>query len=638
MSVEDASDVVFEEENLRFLQLGRISEHTVHAAAQREPHAVISLAHLVQGRLAGQAQDDHCSSGVLWQNHCVAVAPMNVLLLATANQLVRLPLAETLAAAQQYQKPETLREAPFPKLDVVQLQRLGTQTVIKSEPIDVATFGAILDLQVSADGAAVAVNTNAGRSLIYAMADLRLVFTLPSTYDRLWCWIPRTPSSVIVTRKIDRSSAFVLDAAETQALTLVAAGDVLLSIVFSNHEWLCLRFALRRSLETPNIVTAIEKLDQISLQTPGRLRQVCRLQPLSESESLIAFTEAESLTVPPDAVQFALVRLPPVHTSQQSVSSTSQVTCFRAPHWIILGEVCPIFMDAADDLSRWISYLVAVPEWRLCVCALAPSDELELVGDSHWGQSSPAWRILRISDDFRAQLPEFDNSEWVRILGMDCFYDCPEESADKIAAFEPVLVVFTNNGLLHWLRIRGRASAGRAHDQQRVLNRAPIPELVTDLVHGNPATPTSLALDTEHPQKSSSDVFMEHAPPRVDMSLSEATSAADGRRFDRVSLDGSVVERPQANAMIPDRDCNQQSVLSAGMERVEVGASTKIADATTFSASYTPASPASARLRSPATNPSPEVERSLPDLRAVLRIGAAENERSQDQQDNDDTG
>jgi hypothetical protein len=629
MSLEDVSDVVFEEEGLRFVQLGRISASVIRAAAQRGPHAVLPLDEALAHQ---EKQQEEFDPGILWQNLCTVIPSHNVLLLASTDRIVRLPLLEVMAAARRYHKPETLRENPFPELEESDLGTLVSPAFAQSDPLDTRKLGLIADLQVSPDNAAVAVYTTAHRSLIYAVTDLRLVCLLPPVYDRLWCWIAQTRASALITRKADRRPVFcpdvfqlaadtttgsVVDDAETQALVIIPKEDILLSVVVADHQWLCVRFAIRRCSEKPMTVTMIEKLDQIPLQTRGTLNRVCRLQPLNISECFIAFTERESPSLPANAVQFAMVRFSPIEASPPSSSAarSSQITSFRTPHWIHFGEVCPLFVDATEDKTCCRSYLVTVPEWRICICALAPSDELELIGDIHWGQSSPEWRILRIADEFRAQLPEFDNSQWVRILGIDWFYDRPAEQGNVSRALEPVLVVFTNNGLVHFLRICGRANASGVTASQRVWARVAIPELIREK-HRDVTFPPPSPEDVQSPQQALSSVYREEAPPRVDMSLSETIAAAERERPSGTVPLWPVSEHRRSTAFTSDNDIDKKSDWNESL---------RVAEPETLAASHRETVPVT-QLHSTDVDPFSAPETSLPDLRAILCLDTPSHE------------
>jgi len=578
MSVEDVSDIVFEEEKLKFVQLGRLAEPSIRAEAVQKPRGVLDLGKSLEAAAPTAPTDELSERHYLWQNHCVVAAPLNVLLLATEDRLVRLPLAETLAAAQQYQKPEILRENPFPEWDETLPGKSGPASTVRSAPFDTNTFGAVCDLQVNVDLAVVAVNTTRGRVLLYTLSDLRLARVLPDAFDRLWCWIPETPAGAVLTRRADRCPAVVADIVEAstkaqvldvpavQTLVMVPGSNVVLCLVFKNHQWSCVRLRVRSQSVSGATNVTVDSLDTTILQTAGKLQAICRMTPLNASEFIIAYTEQDSLLVSPDTIQFALVRLAGVETSLRGTPEASQVTSFRAPHWITFGEVCPILLDDEEDRSRWFTFLVALPGWGLCVCALAPSDELELLGDSRFQESVPAWRILRPPDAYRAQLPAFENSEYVRILGMDVFYRKSSAGGDTPSAevFEPLLVVFTNNGLVHWFCLQGRERCAERPPREKTWARAPFSKRLLTLP---PATTTTLelresALDdvaasrrvpaaadvatstgtaTRAPRDVATATGTEgattrtgthataawnQAPPRMEMSLSESTSGA----------------------------------------------------------------------------------------------------------------
>ena len=394
----------------------------------------------------------------------VVVPRYGLVVLADDRELHVVPVAALRRVADEHRSAEALRSQPYPEVDT---SSSGARSVRVALQHPEERIGSVA---VNSDARCVAVSTTRLRVLFYSLASLQRVYTLPREYAWLVQWSPTAPEVAVVMARETRCAYLLGDALRGDAPkpAVRLSDEPVTAAAFSDDGGYC-AVASGRQHSTQVAVWQVaddaagrpgtRQRARVALPADWHGRYVCALRFVRDDTLVVAYT-APAEEVPDeeseDVLQFATLQLVGLEQSANAAVTRAVFTT--------LGEVCATFA-APDDWTRLLPFVTAAPGGALALCAVATSDEVELVGIAEDNQQEE-WRPLRPPDHGRAQLPELEEDEPARIVGMEMVYvsalengaDAPPDQRRSV----PYALVLTSNGLLHFFKLHagGRAADG----------------------------------------------------------------------------------------------------------------------------------------------------------------------------------
>eukprot|EP00166_Cyanidium_caldarium_P006151 ctg_824.g272 len=450
-----------------------------------------------------------------------------LVVLADDRELHVVPVEALRRVADEHRSAEALRSQPYPEVDT---SSSGARSVRVALQHPEERIGSVA---VNSDGRCVAVSTTRSRVLFYSLASLQWVYTLPREYAWLVQWSPTAPEVAVVMARETRCAYLLGHALRGDApkLAMRLSDEPVTAAAFSDDGGYCAVASGRQHSAQLTIWQVADDAAgrpetrqrvRVALPADWHGRYVCALRFVRDDTLVIAYTaraEAASDEESEDVLQFATLQLVGFEQSANAAVTRAVFTT--------LGEVCATFA-APDDWTRLLPFVAAVPGGALALCAAATSDEVELVGIAD-GDQQGAWRPLRPPDHGRAQLPELEEDEPTRIVGMEMLYVSALENGAGAPPDQrrsvPYALVLTSNGLLHFFELH---TGWRAADGEWPAPSSPsdLPELDDGRFRVTLEEPSAATVQPPPPVNMS--VF--EAPPSLERSTVRPDTSSSAQR------------------------------------------------------------------------------------------------------------